>query len=61
MKVLKLRELLSKIARMQDGQGDAETANALEQLSEILKSRDKDDVCKTVDSIEQRRSTHQTQ
>ncbi len=55
MKVKKLREVLGKIAEMQHGQGDAPASKALESLSEILKSRDKEDVAKMVDGIQQRR------
>jgi hypothetical protein len=55
MKVLKLRETLAKIAEMQHNQGDIASANALERLSKILESRNKDDVPKVADSIQQRR------
>ncbi len=55
MKVLKLREVLGKIAEMQHRQGDAVSGNALEKLSEILKSRENEEVSKTVDSIHERR------
>lgn len=55
MKVIKLRATLGKIAEMQHRQGDAASGNALETLAEILKSRDKEDVSKIVDSIQQRR------
>ena len=57
MKVQKMREVLRKIAEMQHKQGDAATGKALEMLSEILKPRDKDDVSKLVDSIQQRRGS----
>ena len=55
MKVQKLREVFGKIAGMQHRQGDAATGKALERLSEIIKTRDKDDVSKMVDGIQQRR------
>jgi hypothetical protein len=55
MKVIKLRETLGKIAIMQQNQGDAATANALEKLSKILVSRNREDVHRMVDSIQQRR------
>lgn len=55
MKVQKLRDVLEKIAKMQHRQGDVATGNALETLSEIIKTRDKEDVSKMVEGIQQRR------
>ena len=60
MKVHKLRETLLKIAEMQHHQGDTVAAKALEKLAEMLQKRDKDDVSKLVNTIQQRRGDRQT-
>jgi hypothetical protein len=55
MKVKKLRDILERLADMQNGLGDGATSQALKELGDVLRVRDREDVAKIVEGIQQRR------
>ena len=55
MKVKKLRGVLGCAADMQRNLGDEGTSRFLQALGDALRTRDKEDVAKVIESIQQRR------
>jgi hypothetical protein len=55
MKIKKLRAILGSVADMQRNLGDEPTSRFLQALGDVLRPRDKEDVAKVIESIQQRR------